>query len=102
MERAKKLRNVEGSKSLDQSAKERAGEANEGTSTNNISNWKAPNSLFCIDSWDELVNPFGFLRRTSQTRSVSEAIERLKVTVVPSLTNEKEPVSSGVREPVVS
>ena len=53
-------------------------------------------SLLSADSRDGLVTPLAFLRRTS------EVIERLKVTVMPSLTTEEEPVSSGVREPVVS
>ena len=101
MERAKKLRNVEGSKSLDQFAKERAEEASEGTSANNTSNWEALTSLFRADSRDELVTLLGFSKEDIANK-VSEAIERLKVTVVSSLTPEEEPVAGGVREPLLS
>ena len=53
-------------------------------------------SLLSADFQDRLVTSLAFLRRTSKV------IERLKVTVMPSPTTEEEPVSSGVREPVVS
>ena len=99
VERARKLRSVEDSKSLDWFAKERA-EASEGTSANNTSNWKALTSLFRADSWDELVTLLGFSEDI--TDKVSEAVERLKVTVMQSPTTEEEPIASGVREPVVT
>ena len=54
MERARELQSAEGSKSLDQFAKERAEKASE-ESANNSSNWKALVSLFHADSRDELV-----------------------------------------------
>ena len=101
VERTRKLRSAEGSKSLDQFAKERTEEAGEGTSANNTSNWKALTSLFCTDSQDELVTLPGFSKEDI-TNKVSEVIERLKVTVVPSPTTEEEPVASGVREPAVT
>ena len=101
VERARKLRSAQDSKSLDQFTKERAEEAGGETSANNTSNWKALTSLFRTDSRDELVTLLGFSKEDI-TNKVSEMIERLKVTVVPSSTNEKEPVSSGVREPVVN
>ena len=101
VERARKLRSAKDSKSLDQFAKERAEEAGRGTSANNTSNWKALMSLFHADSRDELVTLLGFSKEDIANK-VSEAIERLKVTVVSSLTPEEEPVAGGVREPLLS
>ena len=89
VERARKLRSVEDSKSLDWFAKERA-EASEGTSANNTSNWKALTSLFRADSWDELVTLLGFSEDI--TDKVSEAVERLKVTVMLFPTTRKSPL----------
>ena len=57
-------------------------EAGEGTSANNTSNWKALISLFRPDSWDEPVTLLGFSKEDIANK-VSEAIERLKTTVVP-------------------
>ena len=82
VERVRKLRSAEDSKSLDQFAKERVEEAGGGTSANNTSNWKALTSLFRPDSRDELVTLLGFSKE-GITNKVSEAIERLKTTVVP-------------------
>ena len=101
VERARKLRSAENSRSLDQFAKERAEEAGGETSANNTSNWKALTSLFRADSRDELVTLLGFSKEDIANK-VSKAIERLKVTVMLSPTTEEEPISSGVREPVVS
>ena len=101
VERARKLRSAQDSKSLDQFTKERAKEAGGGTSANNTSNWKALTSLFRTDSRDELVTLLGFSKEDIANK-VSEAIERLKVTVVSSPTPEEEPVAGGVREPVVT
>ena len=101
VERARKLQIAEDSKSLDQFAKEKAEEASEGTSDNHASNWKALTSLFRADSRDELVTLLGFSKEDIANK-VSEAIERLKVTVVPSPSIEEELVASGVREPVVT
>ena len=70
VERVRKLQNAQNSKSLDQFTKERAEEASGGTSANNTLNWKALTSLFHTNSQDELVTLLGFLRRTSQTRSL--------------------------------
>ena len=95
------MQSVEDSKSLDQFAKERAEEASEGTSANNTSNWEALTSLFRADSRDELVTLLGFSKEDIANK-VSEAIERLKVTVVSSPTPEEDPVAGGVREPVVT
>ena len=101
VERARKLRSAQDSKSLDQFAKERAEEAGGGTSANNTSNWKALTSLFRADSRDKLVTLLGFSKEDI-TNKVSETIERLKVTVVSSPTPEEDPVAGGVREPVVT
>ena len=87
-------------RSLDQFAKERAEEASEGTSVNNTSNWKALTSILHADTQDELVTLLGFCEDTAN--KVSEAIERLKVTIVPSPTTGEEPVAGGVREPLLS
>ena len=101
VERVRKLQNAQDSKSLDQFAKERAEEAGGGTSANNTSNWKALTSLFRADSRDELVTLLGFSKEDIANK-VSEAIERLKVTVVSSPIPEEELVAGGVREPVVT
>ena len=53
-------------------------------------------SLLSADSRDGLVTPLAFLRRTS------EVIERLKVTIVQSLTTEEELIASRVRELVIT
>ena len=50
VKRARMSRNAEGSKTLDQFAKERVKEASERTSVNSTLNWEAPNSLFHTDS----------------------------------------------------
>ena len=65
-------------------------EASEGTSANNTSNWRAPTSLFRADSRDEQVTLLGFCKEDI-TNKVSKAVERLKVTVIPSLTAQEEP-----------
>ena len=57
--------------------------------------------MFRADSRGELVTLLGFSKEDIANK-VSEAIERLKVTVVPSPSIEEEPVASGVREPVVT
>ena len=57
-------------------------EAGEGTSANNTSNRKTLISLFRADSWDEPVTLLGFSKEDIANK-VSEAIERLKATVVP-------------------
>ena len=57
--------------------------------------------MFRADSRNELVTLLGF-SKDDIANKVSEEVERLKVAVVPSPTTEEEPVSSGVREPVVS
>ena len=57
--------------------------------------------MFCADSQDELVTLLGFSKEDIANK-VSEAIERLKVTVVSSPTPEEEPIAGGVREPVVT
>ena len=101
VERARKLRSTEDSKSLDQFAKERAKETSEGTSADNTSNWKALTSSFRADSQDELVTLLGSCKEDIANR-VSEAIEWPKVTVAPSPTTEEEPVTSGVTEPVIT
>ena len=57
--------------------------------------------MFCADSQDELVTLLGFSKEDIANK-VSEAIERLKVTVVSSPIPEEELVAGGVREPVVT
>ena len=58
-------------------------------------------SLFYTNSRDKLVTLLGFSKKAIVNK-VSEVIERLRVTVVPSPTTEGESVASGVRELVVA
>ena len=101
VERVRKLQNAQDSKSLDQFTKERAEKASGGTSANNTLNWKALTSLFHTNSQDELVTLLGFSKEDI-TNKVSEAIERLKVTVMSSPIPEEELLAGGVRGPVVT
>ena len=56
--------------------------------------------MFRTDSCDELVTLLGFSKEIAN--KISEAIESLKATVVPSRATEGEPVASGVWVPIVT
>ena len=104
VERVRKLKSAQDSKSLNQFAKERAEEASGETSANNTSNWKTLMSLFCTDSWNKLVTLLGFSKEDIANKVPKRPRGRKLLSYCSGLspTTEEELVASGVRELVVT